>query len=318
MDGIIVIDKPAGFTSHDVVAKLRGILHQKRIGHTGTLDPDATGVLPVLLGRATKLSEMLTAHEKVYEAVMLLGVTTDTQDMSGSVLARRGVNTGEDELHLACGHFTGDIEQIPPMYSAIKVGGKKLCDLAREGKEVDRKPRAVRIEEISVMRIELPRVYMRVRCSKGTYIRTLCNDIGEYLGCGAAMETLRRTASGDFTLAHSLTLEEVQKAADTAGSAALGGGDCPDGASPAGSSVEELLGERFITIENALSFLPRFTVPHRYDKPLLNGNALLPEWGEGETDPGQVAVFDEEGCAVGIYSLKKGRLSPDVMLRTSM
>ncbi len=300
MDGIIVIDKPAGFTSHDVVAKLRGILHQKKIGHTGTLDPDATGVLPVLLGRATKLSDLLTAHEKVYEAVMLLGVTTDTQDMSGSVTARRDVDVSEDDVLSACARFTGDIEQIPPMYSAIKVEGRKLYELARKGLTVERSARTVRIEEIYVSRMELPRVHMRVRCSKGTYIRTLCHDIGEYLGCGAAMESLRRTASGDLTEEVAVTLESVQEAAERA--------------AQSGISVEKILGGGLITPERALAGLPRFTVGRGYDKALYNGNALMTEWGSGECGPGQVAVFDADGRVVGVYERRGGKLCPIIML----
>ena len=194
MDGVIVIRKEKGFTSHDVVAKLRGILHMKKIGHTGTLDPDAEGVLPVALGKATRLVDMITDKEKTYEAVMRLGVVTDTQDMSGTVLSQTTeLSVTEEELCTVVSSFVGDYMQVPPMYSALKVNGKKLYELAREGKTVERKPRPVHFYEIEILDISFPLVRFRVTCSKGTYIRTLCHDIGEKLGCGAAMESLLRT-----------------------------------------------------------------------------------------------------------------------------
>ena len=197
MDGVIVIRKEKDFTSHDVVAKLRGILHMKKIGHTGTLDPDAEGVLPVALGKATRLVDMITDKEKTYEAVMRLGVVTDTQDMSGTVLSQASeLHVTEEELRAAIESFVGDYMQVPPMYSALKVNGKKLYELAREGKTVERKPRPVHFYEIEILEINLPLVRFCVTCSKGTYIRTLCHDIGEKLGCGAAMETLLRTKVG--------------------------------------------------------------------------------------------------------------------------
>ena len=194
-NGVIIVNKEKGFTSHDVVAKLRGILKQKKIGHTGTLDPDATGVLPVCLGHATKLCDMLTDKDKTYETVMLLGSVTDTQDISGQVLKSVDVDSlrdnGEltdDQILEVIESFVGDYNQIPPMYSALKVNGKKLYELAREGIEIERKARLVKILAIENVRIEFPRVYMTVSCSKGTYIRTLCHDIGEKLMCGACME----------------------------------------------------------------------------------------------------------------------------------
>ena len=189
MDGVIVIRKEKGFTSHDVVAKLRGILHMKKIGHTGTLDPDAEGVLPVALGKATRLVDMITDKEKTYEAVMRLGVVTDTQDMSGTVLSQTTeLSVTEEELCTVVSSFVGDYMQVPPMYSALKVNGKKLYELAREGKTVERKPRPVHFYEIEILDISFPLVRFRVTCSKGTYIRTLCHDIGEKLGCGASMD----------------------------------------------------------------------------------------------------------------------------------
>ena len=213
--GVINIHKEKGFTSHDVVAKLRGIVGQKKIGHTGTLDPDATGVLPVCLGKATKLCDMLTDKNKTYETVMLLGKTTDTQDISGEILDEH--ETGhltEEVVTEAILSFIGDYMQVPPMYSALKVNGKKLYELAREGIVIERKARPVTILNIEIKEINLPRVRMEVSCSKGTYIRTLCNDIGEKLGCGACMEELIRTKVSRFELQDSLTLDEVRALKD--------------------------------------------------------------------------------------------------------
>ena len=186
--GIINIYKEAGYTSHDVVAKLRGILSQKKIGHTGTLDPDAVGVLPVCLGVGTRLCDMLAGESKEYVAGLRLGITTDTQDMSGTVLSRKDAVVSKEEAVQAIYSFLGDYEQIPPMYSALKVNGKKLYELARQGKEVERKARSVRIEELEILQMELPVIRFRVVCSKGTYIRTLCDDIGRKLGCGGVMQ----------------------------------------------------------------------------------------------------------------------------------
>ena len=186
--GIINVYKEKGYTSFDVVAKLRGILKTKKIGHTGTLDPDAEGVLPVCLGKATKVCDLLTDKDKEYETVMLLGTVTDTQDISGEILEQREVTVTEEHVRAAVMSFVGDYSQIPPMYSALKVGGKKLCDLARAGVTVERAARQVKIHSITILSVELPRVAMCVECSKGTYIRTLCQDIGEKLGCGACME----------------------------------------------------------------------------------------------------------------------------------
>lgn len=210
INGVINIYKERGFTSHDVVAKLRGILKQKKIGHTGTLDPDAEGVLPVCLGKGTRLCDMLTDHSKVYEAVLLLGQSTDTQDVSGTVLQEASVEVSEEEVREAIRSFVGPYDQIPPMYSALKVNGQKLCDLARAGKEVERKARPVEIYEIQIEEIYLPRVRMTVSCSKGTYIRTLCHDIGEKLKCHGCMESLLRTRVGQFQLKDSLTLAQVE------------------------------------------------------------------------------------------------------------
>ena len=211
-DGIINVYKEKGFTSFDVVAKMRGILGQRKVGHTGTLDPDAEGVLPVCAGRGTRLCDMLTDHDKTYRATMLLGVVTDTQDTTGKVLAEADTDRlTEAQVREAILSFVGDYDQIPPMYSALKVDGKKLYELAREGKEVERKARPVQIHEIVIESINLPEVVMTVSCSKGTYIRTLCNDIGEKLGVGGCMKQLLRTKVGRFLLEDTLRLSDLQK-----------------------------------------------------------------------------------------------------------
>lgn len=209
--GVLNIYKEPGWTSHDVVAKLRGILRQKKIGHTGTLDPQAEGVLPVCLGKATKLCDLLTEETKSYEAVLLLGQVTDTQDTTGEVLSEKPVLVSEEEVKAAAASFQGERLQVPPMYSALKVGGKKLYELAREGKEVERKARPVHFYEIQVLDTDLPRVRLHVTCSKGTYIRTLCHDLGERLGCGGCMEKLIRTRVGIFHKENSLPLARVEE-----------------------------------------------------------------------------------------------------------
>lgn len=211
INGVINVYKEKGFTSHDVVAKLRGIVKQKKIGHTGTLDPDATGVLPVCLGNATKLCDMLTDKSKEYVTTMRLGFCTDTQDISGRVLENKEVSVSEDEVIKTVNSFVGKYEQIPPMYSALKVNGKKLYELAREGIEVERKARNIEIFEIEILYINLPDITMRVHCSKGTYVRTLCHDIGLKLGCFATMVTLERTKVSSFVLENAYKLNEIEE-----------------------------------------------------------------------------------------------------------
>ena len=213
--GMMTIYKEAGYTSSDVVARLRGILHMKKIGHTGTLDPDAEGVLPVCLGNGTKLCELIADRDKEYVALMRLGVTTDTQDMSGKVLKKISDEevaqaVSGEMIREAAAAFTGEISQIPPMYSAVKIGGKRLYQYARQGQTVERAARKVTIHELEITSIDLPLVTMRVRCSKGTYIRTLCQDIGEKLGTGAAMEHLLRTRVGRFRLEDSIRLDDAE------------------------------------------------------------------------------------------------------------
>lgn len=212
MIGILNVYKPKGMTSHDVVSFVRRKLKMKRIGHTGTLDPQAEGVLPVLVGNATKLSDIIMADEKKYTARVVLGIKTDTDDTTGEIIEQKEVNVSEEKLQETVKGFIGDIDQIPPMYSAIKVDGKKLYQLARRGEEIERKPRKITVYSIDVYDFDGNSFYMDVHCGKGTYIRALCRDIGERLGCGAAMDTLERTMSGVFKKEHTHTLEEIEKA----------------------------------------------------------------------------------------------------------
>ena len=208
-NGILVIDKSAGWTSQDVAAKLRGVFHERRVGHGGTLDPMATGVLPVFIGRATRAAEFLESAEKEYVAGLRLGVVTDTQDTSGTVLETNSVCVTRAQLEAALRQFLGPIEQIPPMYSAIKINGQKLYELARRGQEVTRRPRSITIHALELLEGEGADWTIRVRCSKGTYVRTLCHDLGRALGCGGCMSSLRRTRAGSFTLAQAVTMQQV-------------------------------------------------------------------------------------------------------------
>ena len=285
MDGVIVIHKEKNFTSHNVVAKLRGILHMKKIGHTGTLDPDAEGVLPVALGKATRLVDMITDKEKTYEAVMRLGVVTDTQDMSGTVLSQTAeLHVTEEELRAVIESFVGDYMQVPPMYSALKVNGKKLYELAREGKTVERKPRPVHFYEIEILEIDLPLVHFRVTCSKGTYIRTLCHDIGEKLGCGAAMETLLRTKVGRFTLDDAITLAQTEEAVKN------------------GTIESKVLG-----IEEILAEYPRVCCTKEGDRLLANGNPLVQTLVDAEEKDGWIRMCNSEGNFAGVYQWDEKR-----------
>ena len=286
MDGILIIKKEKGFTSHDVVAKLRGILRQKKIGHTGTLDPDAVGVLPVCLGRATKVCDMLTDTDKCYEAVMLLGVETDTQDMSGTVLSEKPVEADEQKLRLAAEHFVGVYDQVPPMYSALKVNGQKLCDLARAGKVVERKARQVEIYSLEILDVDLPRVKMRVACSKGTYIRTLCADIGEVLGVGACMESLVRTRVSVFPLDEAHTLAEIEKIRDE-------------------GTLEELI----LPVDRVFEGKTKLTVVPEAFRFLQNGNRLndgnFTDVPEKIADGEQVLVYDPMGHFYAVYQYER-------------
>ena len=214
MNGIILIDKPQDWTSHDVVAKLRGILHERRIGHSGTLDPLATGLLIVFVGRATRAVKFAEADSKEYIAGLRLGLSTDTQDISGNVIAECSDLPDEGAVRRAVNSFIGDIEQIPPMYSAIKIGGKKLYELARKGQSVERAPRKITVSSIEIIGREGGDYLLKIACSKGTYVRTLCNDIGASLGCGACMSSLRRISAGAFSVESAHSIDEVENAAN--------------------------------------------------------------------------------------------------------
>ena len=216
MNGIVIVDKPAGWTSQDVTAKLRRVFQTRRIGHGGTLDPMATGVLPVFVGRATRGVEFFEHAEKTYEATLRLGITTDTEDMTGTVLTEVKPEVTEAAFLAVLEQFRGEIQQIPPMYSALKVGGQKLCDLARKGKEVERQPRTVTIHELECLEFSGNTAKLLVHCSKGTYIRTLCKDIGRALGCGGCMAALRRVQAGEYTIEESMPLEKLLEAEDPA------------------------------------------------------------------------------------------------------
>ena len=277
--GVINIYKEKGYTSHDIVAKLRGILRQKKIGHTGTLDPDAEGVLPVCLGGGTRLCDMLTDKDKTYRAVMLLGKETDTQDISGTVLKEMSVTATEEQVKAAAESFLGDYEQIPPMYSALKVNGKKLYELAREGKTVERAARPVKILELKLEKIDLPRVTMTVTCSKGTYIRTLCHDIGEKLGVGGCMESLLRVQVGRFVLADSLRLSEIQKAKE-------------DG------NLEKILQP----IDSVFEQYRAVRIRPDQEKRLQNGNSFRkPDRLQNYDDQEMVRVYDSNGHFAAVY-----------------
>lgn len=279
-NGIINVYKEKGYTSHDVVAKLRGILKQKKIGHTGTLDPEAEGVLPVCLGKATKLCDLLTDKDKTYEACLRLGIQTDTQDMTGKVLREAEVSVSEEEVRKEILSFLGEYDQIPPMYSALKVNGKKLYEYAREGIEVERKPRRVTIYSIEITKIELPRVWFRVACSKGTYIRTLCNDIGEKLGCLGCMETLVRTRASVFEMKDSLKLSEIEKLRD-----------------------EEKIESVLFPLDAMFQNMACATVKRKYNKLLYNGNPLALEFLENEyVKDSNIRIYDKENHFIGIYS----------------
>lgn len=209
MDGIVIVDKPQNWTSQDVTARLRRVFHTRRIGHGGTLDPMATGVLPVFVGRATRGVEFFEHAEKTYETVLRLGLTTDTEDITGAVLTETPVSVTDEQIEAALAAFRGEIMQVPPMYSALKVNGQKLCDLARKGKTVERQPRPITIHELTLLERGVNTLRLRVRCSKGTYIRTLCKDIGEELGCGGCMESLRRVSAGEYTIDEAVPLQEL-------------------------------------------------------------------------------------------------------------
>lgn len=285
INGIVNIYKEKGYTSHDVVAVLRKVVGQKKIGHTGTLDPDATGVLPVCLGRATKVCELLTDHDKTYEALLLLGKTTDTQDISGEVLEEKDPgNLAEEKVRSCIESFIGEYDQIPPMYSALKVNGKKLYELAREGKTVERKSRKVQIHGIRILEMNLPHVRMEVDCSKGTYIRTLCHDIGEKLQVGGCMEELERTKVGRFLKEDAVTLDEVRQKMERGEGAEL-----------------------FTPLDQIFVELPAVTVTDAKAWMSYNGNDLPERFlleKEERTDGQEVRVYDSRKNFIGLYQYR--------------
>lgn len=296
INGIINVYKEKGYTSHDVVAKLRGIFKQKKIGHTGTLDPEAEGVLPVCLGKATRVCDMLTEKDKVYQAVLLLGEVTDTQDATGTVLAKREVTCTKTQVEEAVKSFVGTYAQIPPMYSALKVNGRKLCDLARAGIEVERKPREVRIFSINIEEINLPRVKLTVHCSKGTYIRTLCQDIGEKLGCGGCMESLLRTRVAQFEIENSFKLLQIEQRVQTLREATEE------------ELTAEMLNEMVAKTDTVFAEYPKVVAREGFEKMLYNGNAMQPEWLEGweaSLSEEKVRLYDKKQQFVGVYQYNR-------------
>ena len=267
MNGIILVDKPCGWTSHDVVGKLRGILHERRIGHSGTLDPMATGLLVVFAGRATRAVEFAEADSKEYIAGLRLGVSTDTQDTTGNVLNTCETLPSKDELIAAANGFLGEINQIPPMYSAIKINGKKLYELARRGEIVERSPRKVTISKLELVGEDKCDYILDIHCSKGTYIRTLCSDIGDKLGCGGCMSSLRRVKAGVFSITQAYTMEQIQAAAD------LGG-----------------LDGIIIPVDTLFTDKPKLTVNEFEEKKLRNGNTIKIKSADGT-----YRVYSESG-----------------------
>ncbi len=293
MDGIINVYKERGYTSFDVVAKLRGILHERRVGHTGTLDPEAEGVLPVCVGQATKACELLLDKDKEYEAVLLFGMETDTQDITGKILSNRVVTADAEEAQQALLSFVGTYQQIPPMYSALKVNGKKLYELAREGKTVERAPRPVTIYSIKILETIFSQISERsvsdentirflVTCSKGTYIRTLCEDVGRKLGCGGCMKSLKRTRVSSFLESESYTLSEIERISK-------------DG------RMEEIL----MPIDRLFLSYPVLRMRAGADKSLHNGNKLYPGevFSEAKEEEMEASfrVYDSSGKFYALY-----------------
>jgi tRNA pseudouridine55 synthase len=283
INGIINVYKEKGYTSHDVVAKMRGILKIKKIGHTGTLDPDAQGVLPVCIGKATKLVDMITDKDKTYEAVCKLGITTDTQDITGKVLTTAQVNVTYERIEEVIKSYIGEYLQLPPMYSAIKVDGKKLYELARQGKEIDRERRKVIIKDIRILDYskEDNEVKVSVDCGKGTYIRTLLHDIGETLGCGGTMKSLIRTAVGNFMAEEALKLSEIEELVH-----------------------EDRLEPYVVTVDQIFEVYSKLSVDREYHKLIYNGNSFRKEHLSepmNEVTTELIRVYDAEDTFIGIY-----------------
>ena len=293
VSGVVVVYKEAGMTSFGVVSRLRRIFDQKKIGHTGTLDPDAEGVLPVCLGKATRLVEHFSHGTKSYEAVMKLGVVTDTQDLSGTVLSTSDIHCTEEDIRRTVSSFIGPQIQIPPMYSAVKVNGKKLYELARKGIEIERQGRQVEFHDIEILETSLPYVKIAVSCSHGSYIRTLCHDIGQRLGCGAAMGHLLRTRVEQFSLSDALTLEEVRKRKEE----------------------EDFLGKGnkhysfVIPPDRFYMDIPAYSVGKEYLKKCINGipvppNQLIPAPGPHFKEEEQIRLYDPDGNWIGLFRKK--------------
>ena len=264
MNGIVIVDKPQDWTSQDVVSKLRGVFKTRRIGHGGTLDPMATGVLPVFVGRATRGVEFFEHAEKTYEATIRLGIATDTEDISGTILEEKPVVVTETEFLQVLSQFRGEIQQIPPMYSAIKINGQKLCNLARKGREVERKPRTITIHSLDCLEFDGNRARLLVHCSKGTYIRTLCKDIGLALGCGGCMEALRRVSAGEYTIDEAVPLQTLLDA----------------------EHPEEYLRD----VDTMFRDLPQVTLTANQEKRCRNGNSF-----SISLDPGKYRAYGESG-----------------------
>ena len=280
MNGIILIDKPQDCTSHDVVAKLRGILHERRIGHSGTLDPLATGLLVVFVGRATRAVEFAEADSKEYIAGLRLGLSTDTQDISGNVIAECSYLPDEGAVRRAVNSFIGDIEQIPPMYSAIKIGGKKLYELARKGQSVERAPRKITVSSIEIIGREGGDYLLKIACSKGTYVRTLCNDIGASLGCGACMSSLRRISAGAFSVESAHSIDEVENAAN-----------------------EGQLVDITLPVDTLFSALPELKVPESTANRLKTGNIIKISAADGD-----YRVYSDSGEFLLVGKVENGKL----------
>lgn len=280
MNGIILIDKPQEWTSHDVVGKLRGILHERRIGHSGTLDPLATGLLVIFVGRATRAVEFAEADTKEYIAGLRLGISTDTQDITGRVISSGGSVPDEFQLRKALDSFKGELEQIPPMYSAIKVGGKKLYELARKGESIERRPRHITVFDLDIAGRADDDYVLRVSCSKGTYVRTLCNDIGQALGCGGCMSSLRRTKAGVFSVEDAHTIAEIQEAADR-------------------GEAESLI----IPLDTLFSEFNKLTVPAVSEKKLRNGSVV-----NISAPDGKYRVYSESNEFLLLGEVQSGKL----------
>ena len=282
MNGIIIIDKPQEWTSNDVVSRLRRVFNTRRIGHGGTLDPMATGVLPVFVGRATRGVEFFEHAEKVYETTIRFGLTTDTEDITGKTLTETEVSLTREALEAVLPRFRGDILQVPPMYSAIKVNGQKLYDLARKGREVERQPRPITIHELELLEFADNEARLRVRCSKGTYIRTLCKDIGEALGCGGCMAALRRVQAGEYTLEGSIPLRRLLDMSE------------------AGGDVEHLLRP----VDTMFASHPKLSLNEKQTRLVKNGNAFA-----SDCKNGTYRVYAPDGEFLALCRAENGKVS---------